>query len=69
MKYVKAFFAWIVGTFAIGFILTWVVGFIISSTTIEPATRQGIDAIVTLVVAIGVGIWVKRMLSQGTFGD
>ena len=59
MKYAIAFFAWFVGTVVIGGLLNFFI----------PETDPPIDVLGTVVASIGVGIWVKRLLSQGVFGD
>ena len=73
MKYVKAFFAWLIATLVIAVILggltTTVLSDLITRISIDRATVKQIDTMVSLVAAIGAGIWVKRLLSRGTFGD
>ena len=59
MKYLIAFLAWSVGTVVIGGLLSVFI----------PETDPPLTGLVTAVVCIGVGIWVKRLLSQGVFGD
>ena len=73
MKYVKAFFAWLIATLAIALILggltTTIMGDLITRMGIERETVMQINSLVSLVAAIGAGIWIKRLLSRGTFGD
>jgi len=68
MKYIKAFLAWLVGVAVIAGIASVVVPplpFFASD-----ADPQGItNTIINLVVVIGMGIWVRRLLKSGAFGD
>ena len=68
MKYIKAFFAWFIGTVVIAGIASAVVPpfpFLASYSD----TQGGTDAIIAAIVAIGMGIWARRLLKSGVFGD
>ncbi len=68
MKYGKAFFAWFVGTAVIAGISMAVVPQLPIPVT-YPDPQGASDTIVTAIVAIGMGIWVRRLLKGGVFGD
>ena len=68
MKYIKAFFGWFIGTLLITGVASALVPpfpFLASYSDPHGATRS----IITLIVSIGMGIWVRRLLKSGVFGD
>lgn len=69
LKYPKVFLFWFFVTVVVRGVLMVIVDPIYAELEVSKDAATSIDTLLTVTVAVGIGLWTRRKLQSGFFGD